>query len=38
MNYKLPLFELNFDAEEEKAAYEVIHSKWISTGPRVLGI
>lgn len=35
MNYKLPLFDLNFDAEEEKAAYEVIHSKWISTGPRV---
>jgi dTDP-4-amino-4,6-dideoxygalactose transaminase len=35
MNYKIPLFELNFDAEEEKAAYEAIHSKWISTGPRV---
>jgi len=35
MNYKLPLFELNFDAEEEKAAYDVIHSKWISTGPKV---
>ena len=35
MNYTLPLFELNFDAEEEKAAYDVIHSKWISTGPKV---
>lgn len=35
MNYKLPLFELNFDAEEEKAACEVIKSRWISTGPKV---
>ena len=35
MDYKLPLFALNFDAEEENAAQEVIHSGWISTGPKV---
>lgn len=35
MNYKIPLFELNFDEAEERAAYECIHSGWISTGPRV---
>jgi dTDP-4-amino-4,6-dideoxygalactose transaminase len=35
MNYKIPLFELNFDAEEAKAASEVINSRWISTGPKV---
>lgn len=35
MNYKIPLFDLNFDAEEAKAASEVINSKWISTGPKV---
>jgi dTDP-4-amino-4,6-dideoxygalactose transaminase len=34
MNYKIPLFDLNFDEEEEKAALETIHSKWISTGPK----
>lgn len=35
MNYKIPLFDLNFDTEEAKAASEVINSKWISTGPKV---
>jgi len=35
MNYKIPLFELNFDEAEERAAYECIHSGWISTGPKV---
>ncbi len=35
MNFKIPLFDLNFDGEEAKAASEVINSKWISTGPKV---
>ena len=35
MNYKIPLFELNFDSAEEQAALEVIRSGWISTGPKV---
>lgn len=34
MEYKIPLFELNFDREEENAVLETIRSKWISTGPR----
>ncbi|MBA4317785.1 MAG: DegT/DnrJ/EryC1/StrS family aminotransferase, partial [Flavobacterium sp.] len=34
MDYKIPLFDLNFDLEEEKAVCEVIRSKWISTGPK----
>lgn len=34
MNYKIPLFDLNFDEKEEQAAMEVIKSKWISTGPK----
>lgn len=34
MSYKIPLFDLNFDGEEEKAVTEVIRSKWISSGPR----
>ncbi len=34
MSYNIPLFDLNFDHEEEKAALETIHSKWISTGPK----
>ncbi len=32
--YKIPLFDLNFDKEEEKAAIETIQSRWISTGPK----
>lgn len=35
MDYKIPLFELNFDEAEAKAAYDVIQSGWISTGPKV---
>ena len=34
MEYKIPLFQLNFDEEEVHAAVETIRSGWISTGPR----
>jgi dTDP-4-amino-4,6-dideoxygalactose transaminase len=34
MNFKIPLFELNFDERESEAALETIKSKWISTGPK----
>lgn len=34
MNYKIPLFDLNFGEEEEQAVTDVLRSKWISTGPR----
>ena len=34
MEYKIPLFNLNFDEAEEKAVCEVLRSKWISTGPK----
>jgi dTDP-4-amino-4,6-dideoxygalactose transaminase len=34
MEYKIPLFNLNFDDQEEKAVLEVLKSKWISTGPK----
>lgn len=34
MDYKIPLFDLNFDESEEKAVLETIRSKWISTGPK----
>lgn len=34
MEYKIPLFELNFDEAEENAVLETIRSKWISTGPK----
>lgn len=34
MNYKIPLFDLNFDEQEELAVLEVIRSNWISTGPK----
>lgn len=34
MEYKIPLFDLNFDQAEEDAVLEVINSKWISTGPK----
>lgn len=36
MSYKLPLFDLNFDGAEAQAAYGVIQSGWISTGPKCL--
>ncbi len=36
MEYKIPLFDLNFDAKEENAVLEVLRSKWISTGPKTI--
>ena len=34
MDYKIPLFKLNFDEAEEEAVLETIRSKWISIGPK----
>jgi dTDP-4-amino-4,6-dideoxygalactose transaminase len=34
MNHKIPLFDLNFNEQEEQAVIETLRSKWISTGPR----
>lgn len=34
MSYQIPLFNLNFDEREAKAAYETIKSGWISTGAK----
>lgn len=34
MEYKIPLFKLNFGEEEIQAVTDTIRSKWISTGPR----
>ena len=34
MEYKIPLFKLNFDEAEEQAVLDTIRSKWISIGPR----
>lgn len=34
MEFKIPLFDLNFDEAEEKAVLETLRSKWISTGPK----
>ena len=34
MEYKIPLFQLNFGEEEITAVTETIRSKWISTGPK----
>ncbi len=34
MEYKIPLFQLNFGEEEIQAVTDTIHSKWISTGPK----
>ncbi len=34
MEYKIPLFKLNFGEEEIEAVTETIRSKWISTGPQ----
>jgi len=34
MEYRIPLFDLNFDDQEEKAVIETLRSKWISTGPK----
>lgn len=34
MDYKIPLFDLNFDEREIEAVTDTIRSKWISTGPK----
>ena len=34
MAYQIPLFHLNFDGQEIKAAAETIRSGWISAGPK----
>tara|TARA_Y100001958_G_scaffold98184_1_gene67832 strand:- start:20752 stop:21870 length:1119 start_codon:yes stop_codon:yes gene_type:complete len=34
MNFKIPLFDLNFDEREIEATIKTINSKWISTGPK----
>lgn len=34
MSYQIPLFNLNFDEEENKAVLDVLNSKWISSGPK----
>lgn len=34
MSFRIPLFDLNFDAEEENAVREVLQSRWISAGPK----
>ena len=36
MDYKIPLFDLNFDEAEEQAVLETLRSKWISTGPKTV--
>jgi dTDP-4-amino-4,6-dideoxygalactose transaminase len=36
MKYKIPLFELNYNSEEENAIIETLRSKWISTGPKTV--
>lgn len=38
MPYKLPLFNLNFDNAEEKAAIKTLQSKWISMGDNVFAL
>lgn len=34
MDFKIPLFDLNFDEQEEVAVMDTLRSKWISTGPK----
>jgi dTDP-4-amino-4,6-dideoxygalactose transaminase len=34
MSYQIPLFDLNFNKQEEYAIIETLRSKWISTGPK----
>ena len=36
MNYKIPLFDLNFNEQEEQAVIKTLRSKWISTGPKTV--
>jgi dTDP-4-amino-4,6-dideoxygalactose transaminase len=34
MAYRIPLFDLNYGEDEERAVLDVLRSKWISMGPR----
>jgi dTDP-4-amino-4,6-dideoxygalactose transaminase len=34
MDFKIPLFDLNFDEKEEEAVLDTLRSRWISTGPK----
>jgi dTDP-4-amino-4,6-dideoxygalactose transaminase len=34
MDYKIPLFDLNYDEQEEQAVLATLRSKWISAGPK----
>ena len=34
MAYSIPLFDLNYDEQEERAVLEVLRSGWISMGPK----
>lgn len=34
MEYRIPLFDLNFDKAEEQAVLDTLRSRWISTGPK----
>jgi dTDP-4-amino-4,6-dideoxygalactose transaminase len=34
--YSIPLFDLNYDHEEEEAVLATLRSRWLSTGPRTL--
>lgn len=36
MAYSIPLFDLNYDHEEEEAVVATLRSRWLSTGPRTL--
>jgi dTDP-4-amino-4,6-dideoxygalactose transaminase len=38
MSYDIPLFELNYDKEEEDAVLRTLRSKWISMGANVKGL
>ncbi len=35
MNFKIPLFDLNYDLSEQDAVVKTLHSKWISMGENV---
>ena len=34
MNYKIPLFKLNFDEAETQSVIKTLESQWLSTGPQ----
>jgi dTDP-4-amino-4,6-dideoxygalactose transaminase len=34
--YSIPLFDLNYDHEEEEAVLATLRSRWVSTGPRTV--